>query len=96
MQNGGEGLQWNGRSQDFFINWEKLYKGELAMKNGVRACWLKLPKIVCWCIWIERNQRIFQNKLQPAWKLNVKINALLGEVVRSTKILSNKAELTQK
>ena len=96
MQNGGDGFQWNGSNQDFFINWEKMYKGELAKKNGVRACWLKLSKIVCWCIWIERNQRIFQNRNQPAWKLNVKINALLGEVVSSTTIPNNKSELTEK
>jgi len=50
MQNGGDGFQWNGSNQDFFINWEKMYKGELAKKNGVRACLLKLSKVVCWCI----------------------------------------------
>ena len=42
MQNEGDGFQWNGSNQDFFINWEKMYKGELAKKNGVRACWMKL------------------------------------------------------
>ena len=62
----------------------------------MRACWQKLPKIVCWCIWLERNQRIFQNKSQPAWQVSAKIKALLGEVVRNTKIPPNKAELTEK
>ena len=33
---------------------------------------------------------------QAAWKVIVKINALLGEVVRSTMIPDNKAELTKK
>ena len=95
-QIGGDGQQWAESIQDHFINWENRYHGELAQKKGVKACWLKLPKIICWCIWIERNQRVFQNKSQPEWKTAAKINALLGEVVRSKKIPNNKAELTEK
>ena len=71
-----------------------MYKGELEHKKGVIACWLKLPKMVCWCIWIERNQRVFQNKSQPAWKVVANINTLLGEVVSIAKIPNNKEELT--
>ena len=73
-----------------------MYEGELEHKIGVTTCWLKLPKLVCWCIWIERNQRVFQNKSQPAWKVVAKINALLGEVVSITKVPNNKEELTVK
>ena len=90
-----DGFSWTGNNQDFFIHWDRMYKGELGGKNDVRACWQKLPKIVCWCIWLERNQRIFQNKSQPAWQVSVKIKALLGEVVRNTKIPPNKAELSE-
>ena len=94
MMNGSDGSQWTGNIQDCFINWEKCIVGELAQKKGLRACWLKLPKIICWCIWIERNQRIFQNKNQPAWKIVAKTNALLGEVVSISKIPNNKVGLT--
>ena len=57
---------------------------------------MKLPKIICWCIWIERNHRIFQNKNQPAWNTAVKINALLDEVVSISKIPNNKENVTDK
>ena len=96
MLNEDDGFQWNGNNQEFFINWENRYKGELGQKKGLRACWSKLPKIVCWCIWLERNQRIFQNRSQPAWRVTAKINALLGEVVRCTVNPNNKAKLTKK
>ena len=96
VQNEDAGFHWNGSNQEFFIHWEKMYKGELTKKKGLRACWQKLAKIVCWCVWKERNQRIFQNQHQPVWKLIVIINALLGEVVSRSTIPSNKADLTSK
>ena len=51
---------------------------------------MKLQKIICWCIWNERNHRIFQDKFQPTWKIADKANALLGEVVSISKIPNNK------
>ena len=56
---------------------------------------MKFPKIICWCIWNERNQRIFQNKTQPEWKTIVKAIALHGEVVRNSNIPSNNEKLTE-
>ena len=55
---------------------------------------MKLSKIICWCIWNERNHRIFQDKFQPAWKIAAKANSLLGEVVSISKIPNNKEKLT--
>ena len=55
---------------------------------------MKLPKIICWCLWNERNHRIFQDKFKPAWKTAVKVNVLFGEVVSISKIPNNKENLT--
>ena len=77
-----------------FLSWDNFYQGELTNKKGLKACWMKLPKIICWCLWIERNHRIFQDKNQPAWKTIIKINALLKEVVRISKIPNNQENLT--
>ena len=62
----------------------------------MRPCWLKIPKLICWCLWNERNYRIFQEKTQHLWKTTIKIKALLGEVVSISKIPSNKGILTDK
>ena len=86
----GDGVHLWDKIQACFLNWENLYHGELNQRNGVRACWLKLPKIICWCIWNERNHRIFQEKIQPAWKTTIKVNALFGEVISISKIPNNK------
>ena len=32
MLNEEDGFQWNGSNQEFFIDWEKMYKGELGKK----------------------------------------------------------------
>ena len=58
---------------DCINNWENLYPGELNEKRGVRSCWLKIPKLICWCLWNERNYRIFQDKMQLTCKVVVKI-----------------------
>ena len=57
---------------------------------------MKLPKIICWCLWNERNHRIFQDKNQLAWKTAIKINALFGEVVSISKIPNHKENLSDK
>ena len=81
---------------DCFNNWEKLYQGELIEKRGVRSCWLKIPKLICWCLWNGRNYRIFQDKKQPSYKIAVKIQALVMEVISISKLPSNKGSLTEK
>ena len=81
---------------DCFYNWENFYQGELSEKRGVRTCWGVIPKIICWCLWNERNYRIFQGKNQPTWKTAAKVQALVMEVIRISKIPSNKGSLTDK
>ena len=69
--------------------------GRSESKKGVKACWMKLAKIICWCTWNERNHIIFQGKIQPAWKIATKAIALLGKVLSSLNILNNKENLTK-
>ena len=57
-----DGIHLLDKIQKCFFNWDKLYNGELIQKKGLRACWMKLPKIIYWCIWNERNHKIFQDK----------------------------------
>ena len=55
---------------------------------------MKLPKVICWCIWIEGNHKTFQDKALPAWKIAVKAHALIGDIVSAMVISKNKAKLT--
>ena len=54
---------------------------------------MKFPKIICWCIWNERNHIIFQDIAHPAWKIAIKANALMGEIVSVLRISKNKGNL---
>ena len=47
MKCGGDKIQWPEKIQDCFLNWNKMYQGELAQKKGLTACWMKLPKLIC-------------------------------------------------
>ena len=57
-----------GNIQHCFVSWEQAYNGALDKKEGVKNCWLKLPKVIFWHIWIECNLRTFQDKTQPPEK----------------------------
>ena len=70
-----------------------MYTGDLVNKKGMKQCWLMLPKIVCWHLWIECNHRIFQNKDQMLGKIVSKTQALMGEVFKTNKIARNKTKL---
>ena len=54
---------------------------------------MKIPKIICWCIWNECNHRILQDIAQLAWKIAIKANALMGEIVSVLRISKNKGNL---
>ena len=82
-----------GNVQQCFTNWEKAFKGDLNNKKGVKDCWMKLPKIICWHIWIERNLRTFRNKARLRDKIVAKTQALMGEIIKTNAGPKNKTNL---
>ena len=78
----------------WFMNWEKAIKVDWANKKGIKECWMKLPKLVCWHLWIERNHKIFQNKDHPPGKIVSKTQALMGEVIKVNQLTRNKVKLS--
>ena len=63
------------------------------IKKEFKECWLKLPKLICLCIWIKCNLRIFQDKAQPAWKIVTKAQDLMGEILNVKVVPKNKGNL---
>ena len=53
-----------------------------------------LPRIVCWHLWLERNKRIFQNKEQSPEKIVSKMQALMGEIIKTNQVARNKTKLS--
>lgn len=64
---------------NLFSNWKRLYPGGAAQDSQIRDAWLALPKLICWHIWLERNQRIFKSKKRAAKLIWVKIKSHLKE-----------------
>ena len=63
-------------------------------KKGIKQCWMMLPKLVCWHLWIECSHIIIQNKDQMPGKIVSKTQALMGKVLKINQIARNKAKLT--
>ena len=53
-----------------------------------------LPKVMCWNIWIERNQRIFKDKAQTPEQIAAKMQALMGEIMSMEHMPKNKTKLS--
>ena len=66
---------------DLYTNWMQCYPGQLPNKSWFKAGWLVLPKLVCWHLWLERNNRIFQEKPHTANAVRIKIKASLKEIL---------------
>jgi len=43
-----------------FYNWSKLAPFSLSNMSLLKHCWMWMPKILYWKIWLERNKRIFR------------------------------------
>ena len=55
-----------------------------SLKNGnLKACWLALPKVVLWKLWLERNSRTFKDKANQAKQVVSKVSGMLGHCLRS-------------
>ena len=51
------------------------------------------PKILCWKLWLERNNRIFRGLVSTPTQVAGKVKALLGEFVASNANLTNEVTL---
>eukprot|EP00253_Pinus_taeda_P030893 PITA_30893 len=50
------------RCVELFANWKSRYPGGSPQNVHIKEAWFALPKLICWHIWLERNQRIFRDK----------------------------------
>ena len=55
-----------------------------------------VPKIFCWKVWLERNNRIFRDKAGTAAQVATKVKALIGELVASNPNITNEFTLDYK
>ena len=48
-----------------------------------------VPKILCWKLWLERNNRIFRDTARTPHQVALKVKALLGDLVASNSNIKN-------
>ena len=48
-----------------------------------------VPKIFCWKVWLERNNKIFKEKAGTPAQFATKVKALIEELVASNPNISN-------
>lgn len=61
----------------------------LANLSLLKNCWIWIPKLICWNLWLERNGRIFRDTASPPVRLAAKVKVLVNELVASKPLLHN-------
>ena len=57
----------------------------------LKQCWMWVPKILCWKLWLERNNRIFRDTVRSPPQVALKVKALLGDLAASNSNIKNEA-----
>ena len=52
-----------------------------------------IPKIICWKLWLERNNIIFRDERCNAARVITKFKALLGEALEANTAIKNEIDL---
>lgn len=64
---------------ELFSNWKGMYHDGTVQNPQIKDAWLVMPKLICWHIWLERNQRIFKDKKSASKITWVKIKSHLKD-----------------
>jgi hypothetical protein len=76
-------------TSDLLSTWALCSPFSLRKKDLLKASWMWLPKFVMWKIWLERNNRIFNEKSCNSFQVTLKIKALLSEALEAQTKLQN-------
>jgi ribonuclease HI len=67
---------------ELHANWTHHYPGQILNNSWFKIVLLVLPKLICWQIWLERNNRIFQGKKHNANIVKTKILTTLKDFLK--------------
>ena len=74
-----------------FDSWSDFAPFSFSRMKLLKHCWMWTPKILCWKLWLERNNRIFRGLAGTPAQVASKVKALLGELAASNANLTNEA-----
>ena len=78
-----------------FQNWARLSPFCLTKKSLLKTSWMWIPKLICWKLWLERNNRIFRGESCTSTRVISKIKAMLGEALEANTSSRNEMSLDQ-
>ncbi|OVA10937.1 hypothetical protein BVC80_8753g15 [Macleaya cordata] len=82
---GGFGIDWSCGAEVKGVFFERKQECFSDMGN---LLWSFLPFAICWVLWIERNDRVFNGNEKDRWKILLDIKSLLYYWASPTKILN--------
>jgi len=80
-------------ASDFLINWKSLSPFDLHKKHLLTTVWMWLPKFISWKIWLERNNRVFNEVCRLPSQVAIQARTLIVEAITGKNNLINSAPL---
>jgi hypothetical protein len=81
-------------ASDFLHNWQSLSPFDLHKKHLLKTVWMWLPKFISWKIWLERNNRVFNEVCRLPSQVAIQARTLLAEALNGKSNLMNSAPLS--
>jgi ribonuclease HI/exonuclease III len=82
-------------ASDFLINWKSLSPFDLHKKHLLTTVWMWLPKFISWKIWLERNNRVFNEVCRLPSQVAIQARTLIVEAITGKNNLINSAPLSE-
>jgi ribonuclease HI len=80
--------------KELFNCWLSLSPFDLTKKNLLKTVWMWIPKFICWKIWLERNNRIFNEERRLPAQVAIKVKTMISEAISVKTSIQNSATLT--
>ena len=78
-----------------FLDWPNLAPFPLSKLTLLKHCWMWIPKLICWKLWLEINNRVLRDTFGTPTQTAIRLKMLVGELASVKTSLKNEKLLEE-
>jgi ribonuclease HI len=83
------------KASELLSSWQHLAPFNLRKKHCLKTAWMWTPKFTCWKLWLERNNRIFNEVERLPSQVAIQARTMLAETLQGKANLNNSVQLSE-